>query len=244
MQMMEKVWIDINTDRPGPFLLIADHASNDVPPDIDLGVEGHILNQHVAVDIGVKPLSYALCHALDCAGILGAYSRLVIDLNRENNTPGLIPKESDGVVIPGNIRDDPSKTGRVKRFWHPYHDHIQNVITRKQPKLLISVHSFTPQLRDQPKQTRPWHVGVLYNQDDRAARIAIPLLEKMGLCVGDQEPYSGKILNATMNRHGEDNGIAYLGLEVRQDQIMDDTGVAHWADILCPIIQECGDSLA
>jgi 8-oxo-dGTP pyrophosphatase MutT (NUDIX family) len=67
--------------------------------------------------------------------------------------------------------------------------------------LILSLHSFTPQLASDPQQMRPWHVGVLYNEDDRAARVAIPLLEAEGLMVGDQEPYSGRLLNATMNRH-------------------------------------------
>ncbi|MFN5759012.1 MAG: N-formylglutamate amidohydrolase, partial [Sphingomonadaceae bacterium] len=57
-----------------------------------------------------------------------------------------------------------------------------------------------------------------------------------GICVGDQLPYSGKLLNATMNRHGEANGIAYLGLEMRQDQIMTAQDVTRWAGILAPVI--------
>src|SRR3546814_9145245 len=61
---------------------------------------------------------------------------------------------------------------------------------------------------DLPDEHRPWQVGVLYNQDDRGARFTIPLLEAEGLNVGDQEPYSGKLLNATMNRHAEELGRA------------------------------------
>jgi predicted N-formylglutamate amidohydrolase len=72
-------------------------------------------------------------------------------------------------------------------------------------------------------------VGVLYNRDERAARVAIPLLEAEGLIVGDQQPYSGKLLNATMNRHAEAEGRAYLGIEIRQDQIADAAGQAVWA---------------
>jgi predicted N-formylglutamate amidohydrolase len=80
-------------------------------------------------------------------------------------------------------------------------------------------------------------LAFFYNEDDRAARQAIPALESQGLCVGDQLPYSGKLLNATMNRHGEGNGIAYLGLELRQDQIATSKGVARWAGILAPVIR-------
>jgi predicted N-formylglutamate amidohydrolase len=96
------------------------------------------------------------------------------------------------------------------------------------PALILSLHSFTPQLAtsDEP---RPWHIGVLYNQDDRAARIAIPLLEAQGLIVGDQQPYSGTTLNASMDRHAEADGRPYLGVEIRQDLIGDAAGQAQWA---------------
>jgi predicted N-formylglutamate amidohydrolase len=243
-EMMNTAWIDIKSTKPSPFLIIADHASRRVPDDIDLGIDPEIMAQHVAVDIGVEPLCYALASALQCPAILGAYSRLVIDLNRDLDVAGLIPEQTDGIIIPGNALNDAQREARIDQFWRPYHQHIEHVIAATRPKLLISVHSFTPQLNSEAQLARPWHVGVLYNQDDRAARIAIPLLERHGLCVGDQQPYSGKVLNATMNRHGEGNNIAYLGLEVRQDQIADDAGVARWADILCPIIEECGNSLA
>jgi predicted N-formylglutamate amidohydrolase len=44
------------------------------------------------------------------------------------------------------------------------------------------------------------------------------------------------VLNATMNRHGEANAIAYLGIEMRQDLIADEAGVASWTARLAPII--------
>ena len=101
--------------------------------------------------------------------------------------------------------------------------------------LILSLHSFTPQLASHPDELRPWQVGVLYNQDDRAARIAIPLLQAEGLVVGDQEPYSGKLLNATMNRHAEAEGRPYLGIEIRQDEIASPQGQALWAERLARV---------
>jgi len=219
-----------------PYLLIADHASNHVPDDIDLGLDPALLNEHMAIDIGVTELGALLCARLDCPGIFGPVSRLVIDLNREVDAPGLIPISSDGHIIPGN---DGNHMARITRFWQPYHDGIAAQIAAQKPRLLISLHSFTPSLKLKPEEARPWEIGVLYNQDDRAARIAIPALAAAGVCVGDNLPYSGKVLNATMNRHGEGNGIPYLGLEVRQDLIGDAAGVAHWADVLVPVIETC-----
>jgi len=226
------------------MLLIADHASNLVPPDIDLGIAPELMDRHIAVDIGVKPLAERLCATLGCPAILGGISRLAIDYNRELDAHGLIPEASDGEIIAGNVAlDAGAREGRIARWWRPYHETISQKIERDRPNMLISLHSFTPQLSSTSVE-RPWQVGVLYNEDDRAARIAIPLLEAKDVVTGDNLPYSGKILNATMNTHGENNGIAYLGLEVRQDLISDAKGVVHWAEILAPIIAGTAESLA
>lgn len=235
---MSQPWIELAGDPATGLLLIADHASRHVPADVDLGVPAALMDAHVAIDIGVDPLGRALCAVLGCPGVLGGVSRLVADLNREEDRPGLVPVASDGHVIPGNAAlDHDGRMERIDRFWRPYHAHLAMRIAADRPRLLISLHSFTPRLAASD-EARPWHVGILYNADDRAARTALPLLAAAGVTVGDNEPYSGRILNATMNAHGEANGIAYLGIEVRQDQIGDDAGVARWAALLAPVIVE------
>jgi predicted N-formylglutamate amidohydrolase len=231
--------IFIPGDTQSPFLLIADHASNHVPGDINLGIAPERLNEHIAIDLGVAALGRALCAALNCPGIFGGVSRLVVDLNREADAPHIIPIASDGHAIPGNAISHDERLARIDRFWHPYHARIAAQIDAQKPRLLISLHSFTPQLETAPDDERPWQIGILYNDDDRAARIAIPLLDRGGVVVGDQLPYSGKLLNATMNAHGEANGIAYLGLEVRQDLIGNAEGVTRWAEILVPVVRQC-----
>jgi predicted N-formylglutamate amidohydrolase len=234
---VSEAWRDIAGDPASGLLLIADHASNHVPDDVDLGIAPELLGEHVAIDIGVAPLSEAICAALGCPGILGGISRLVADLNREEDSLGLVPTASDGHAIPGNAAlDHAGRAERIERFWRPYHNRLAELIAENRPKLLISLHSFTPRLRTMPHEARPWQVGILYNEDERAARVAIPLLEAAGVVTGDNLPYSGKLLNATMNAHGEVNGIAYLGIEVRQDLIGDATGVARWAAVLAPVI--------
>jgi predicted N-formylglutamate amidohydrolase len=230
-------------DPASPLLLIGDHASNHIPDDMDLGIGADLLDQHIAVDLGVAELGRALCTALSCPAILGGVSRLVIDFNREETAPHIIPIASDGHAIPGNAIDHAARLARIERFWRPYHRRVADQIAAQSPQLLISLHSFTPQLATAPDEARPWDVGILYNEDDRAARIALPLLAAAGVVVGDQLPYSGKLLNATMNSHGESNGIAYLGLEVRQDLISDAAGVAKWAEILAPVIVACQSGL-
>lgn len=240
---MSGAWTDIEGSPVSAMLLIADHASNHLPEGIDLGVPDSVMREHVALDIGVAPLAALLCARLGCPAILGGVSRLLIDLNREDHAPGLIPETSDGVIIPGNAGLSPAdRIARIENWWSPYHDHIADTISVSAPKLLISLHSFTPRLATNDEK-RPWQIGILYNRDDRAARLGLPLLEQAGITAGDNLPYSGKVLNATMNRHGEGNGIAYLGIEVRQDLISDAEGVTEWGEKLAPIIRAVRDEL-
>lgn len=223
-------------------LIVADHASAQVPDDIDLGLDAALLREHIAVDIGVAEVSRLLAERLECTAILGGVSRLVIDLNREEDAPGLIPVTSDGHAIPGNR--DADFGARVRRFHRPYHAEIARALDGMSAPFMLSVHSFTPRLMSDPGQQRPWEIGILYNRDHRAARIAIPLLEEAGLIVGDQQPYSGQLLNATMNRHAEANGIPYLGIEMRQDLVSDAPGQARFADLLRPIVLACRSALS
>ncbi|MDX3899653.1 MAG: N-formylglutamate amidohydrolase [Sphingobium sp.] len=227
---------------PLDLLIIGDHASAHVPADIALGIDATLLSDHVAIDIGVAEVAALLAEQLSCKAILGGVSRLVIDLNREDDAPGLLPVMSDGHAIPGNRQADLAE--RMIRFHHPYHHQVAMMLDAMTSPFILSLHSFTPRLASDPAQQRPWDIGILYNADDRAARIAIPLLEGAGLIVGDQLPYSGKLLNATMNRHAEANGIPYLGVEMRQDRVSDAAGQQRFADILGPILLECRNSLA
>ena len=222
------------------ILLLCDHASNQVPEGIELGVRPEQLDLHIALDIGAEPLTRALAERLGAPAILATVSRLVIDLHREAEHPDLIPSVSDGHVIPGNAL--PDREGRIAAFHRPYHEALAALIEENRPSLLAGVHSFTPQL-ETARAARPWEVGILYNADDRAARIAIELLAAEGLAVGDNQPYSGKLLNATLNRHGEGRGIPYLAIEVRNDLIADDAGIARWTDILGRVIAETRNRL-
>jgi predicted N-formylglutamate amidohydrolase len=211
------------------ILLLCDHASNHVPEDIDLGIALELLDLHIAIDIGAGPVTRALAHRLSAPAILGGVSRLVLDLHREPDHPNLIPKHSDGYQIPGNLQIEFEE--RFARFHIPYHATIEDRIARHRPDLILSIHSFTPEL-EQGGTPRPWHVGILYNADERAARPAIDWLRAQGIETGDNEPYSGKLLNATLNRHAEANAIPSIGVEIRNDLIRDEAGVARWTDIL------------
>ena len=230
----------LGTPTPGGIVCVADHASNAVPADIDLGIPEHLLHEHIALDIGTEAIAELLARDHAIPAHIAAVSRLVCDLNREETAPGLVPPESDGHPIPGNFGAD--REARLARFHRPYHTALEQWLAAASPKLILSLHSFTPRLATS-EAARPWQVGVLYNQDDRAARIAIPLLEAEGLNVGDNLPYSGRDLNYTMNRHAELAGRNYLGIELRQDLTQTPEDHTRWAALLAKIAQRVASAL-
>ena len=177
----------------------------------------------------------------DIPAHIACVSRLVCDFHRTEDDAAVVPSESDGHLIPGNIGADVE--ARLNLFHRPYHYELGKLIERVKPRMIIALHSFTPSLATSDEQ-RPWEVGLLYNQDDRAARFAIDLFSEMGFTVGDNEPYSGKQLNATMDRHAEANGIPYLTIELRQDHVARKSHQAVWADRIALVADKVSAMLA
>jgi len=231
--MIEDAYRLVGTPRFGGILIMADHASNRVPDDIELRIDPALMNEHIAIDIGVAGIAERMAEREGTAAFLGNVSRLVCDTNREEHDPAAIPEVSDGRAIPGNLGID--REARLARFHRPFHAALERIMDDTPPALTLILHSFTPQLACDPEGRRPWQCGLLYDRDDRGARLALPLLEAEGLHVGDQLPYSGKVYNAAIKRHVECENRPYLYIEVRQDLIADAAGQAEWADRLARI---------
>lgn len=224
------------------LLLLADHATNRLPPAYgDLGLDPSAFRRHIAYDIGIEPLTRRLSEALGAPAVMSCFSRLLIDPNRGEDDPTLIMKISDGAIVPGNYPMSPEDADlRLNHFHRPYHSAISGAIadienaTGRAP-LVISLHSFTPVWKTVP---RPWHAGILWDTDPRVAR---PLIDAMGalpgIVCGDNEPYDGALRGDTMYRHCMRRGIPHALIEIRQDLIADDEGVAQWAARLAPILQ-------
>ncbi len=224
----------------GGIVAVCDHASNHVPEDLDLGLPPGAIAKHIAWDIGTAGVVERLAREHAIPGFLAKISRLVIDLHREEDSPGLIPAQSDGILVPGNIGAD--REARLERFHRPYHKALGAWLGAAEPALILSVHSFTPSLESAPS-ARPWDVGLLFNEDDRAARHAIRLFTHMGLVVGENEPYSGRELNATMNRHAEAFGRPYCAIEIRNDLIGAEAGQARWAKTIAGVAEQVAQAL-
>jgi len=229
---VSEVFRQIGNPTPGGIVAVCDHASNRVPLGINLGIAPELLDLHIGWDIGAAGVTERLAQDHGIPAHLACVSRLVIDVHREENSPGLIPERSDGHAIPGNVGTD--RQARIEAFHRPYHTALAAWLDAAQPELILAIHSFTPMLKSRPEE-RPWHVGLLYNADDRAARHAMRLFEGQGLVVGDNEPYSARLLNATMNRHAEAHGRPYCTIEIRNDLIADAAGQARFAALVAQV---------
>lgn len=230
--MSELPYRQIGSQTHHGIVAVCDHASNFVPEDIELGIAADLLKKHIAWDIGTAGVVDRMARRHDIPAYLAQISRLVVDLHREEDSPGLIPVTTDGHLIPGNI--GANKEGRLNAYYRPYHDAMASWLDARSPGLILSIHSFTPVMESDPAQ-RPWELALLYNQDDRAAQLAIRLFGELGVTVGENEPYSGKQFNATMNRHAEARNIPYCAIEIRNDLITTEAGQARYAAMIADV---------
>ena len=231
-------------------LLTCDHASRRVPAALKLlGLSEAALAQHIGWDIGAAAVTRLLAPMLDAPAVLAGYSRLVIDCNRAPDDPSSIPRESDGIPIPGNAAlDAAARRERRALLFEPYHAAIDRQLAHLgiggRAPAVISMHSFTPQMNG---FARPWHIGVLW---DGEGRIAKPLLAALRAeldpaSVGDNQPYSAREpVGFTQRHHAYERGLPHVAIELRQDLIAGDKGAAEWAErlarLLKPILAEPG----
>ena len=168
----------IDGDRTRGLVIICDHASNAVPPELgDLGLPPQERARHIAWDIGAAAIAESLARRFEAPAVICGTSRLVIDCNRHPEDPTSIPEVGDGTAIPGNrhltVWD---RTQRIARWFIPYHDAIEAEIAaaRTEP-VLLSVHSMTDAMNG---VTRPWPVAISWHRDERLSRPMIAALQR------------------------------------------------------------------
>lgn len=221
-----------NCEGIAPVVLIGDHAGNRIPTILgDLGLPEAERTRHIGWDIGIAALGARLSAALGAPFVEQRYSRLVIDCNRDPARADAIPEVSDGTPIPANRALSPAdRAGRVAAFHEPYQQAIATLLaerrTRDQRTILVSLHSFTPAMQG---VARPWHCGLLHHLGDTS--LVEPMLTALrrdpALVVGDNQPYAMDGIDHTVPRHAYPD-LPYLEIEVRQDLLADDAGVALW----------------
>jgi predicted N-formylglutamate amidohydrolase len=203
-----------NARGKSQLLLTCEHASPSIPRSFrNLGLDLEQLQDHIGWDIGAGLLTQELGVLLDATSVVSNVSRLVVDCNRQVTDHDLIPEESHGIRIPGNISlSKAERNDRLNAFYHPYHEAIDRTVEGRGVSFLVSVHSFTPSLAG---VSREFDVGVLFDDfEDLANRLALRLGDT-GFSVRMNEPYSGLDgLIFSASHHGRRNDIPYLEIEI------------------------------
>jgi predicted N-formylglutamate amidohydrolase len=225
------------------YVLIGDHAGRRFPATLgDMGIAPADAARHIAWDIGVAALGQALADRIDAVFIEQRYSRLVVDCNRGPDEASAIPPVSDGTAIPAN--HDLSAADRAARFaevHEPYQRAVGAELARRdalgRQGIVVALHSFTPVMNG---QARPWQVGILHDGGDPSFALACLdwLRRRGGLTVGDNEPYRMDQVDHTITRHCFATRRPYVEIEVRQDLIADEAGVATWVDLIATMLAE------
>lgn len=218
----------------GRFVIVCDHASNWIPPELkDLGLPSGQLARHIAWDIGAAGIAAEMSRIFDSPAILSAVSRLVIDCNRHLTAEDLIPAQSDGTMIPGNLNlTERDRAERIERWFSPYHSAVESILDDREmrglPSVFLSIHSMTENLGG---IARPWQIA-LSSHDDRT--LADPVLEALrrpgDVTVGDNQPYDlDPSVDFSTPFHAMRRGLRHIQVEFRQDEIALPANQISWA---------------
>ncbi len=237
----------INEAGRSRFLLIGDHAGNQVPVQLArLGLDDAELSRHIGIDIGVSALGARLAELLDACFIEQRYSRLVVDCNRHAAAGDAMAARSDGTTVPAN-RDLASvdRAARLQEIYEPYHRTIADTLAAREragrATVLIALHSFTPSMAG---IARPWDIGVLHGSGEVGFALALlaQLRTVSGLCIGDNEPYRMDDIDYTVPRHAWSAGLPYAELEVSQGRLANNAGIAQMAKVLALVLTNAKDN--
>lgn len=230
----------IEAQQSTPFLIVCDHASAAFPEEFGANpISAQDAARHISHDIGAVEVTRLLGAHLPAHTFVAKISRLVVDLNRAADCADVIPEISDGTDLPFNKNlSEVERSIRLMRYHLPYHLALASIAKAHHDKhaeksLGILVHSFTPCLTC-IEHPRPWHIGLLWRDDERTAqRLKLWFEHHTDYVVGDNEPYTAfSDASYTMRKHFGAQNIPHIAIEIRQDLIGDKAGQEKMAKVL------------
>jgi predicted N-formylglutamate amidohydrolase len=222
-------------DGVGQIVLCCEHGGRALPRCLDDRAPApDDMDRHIAWDVGAGPMARLVSEQLDTPLALQPYSRLVVDSNRPRHAVDLAPSVSDGSVIRFNQSLDQSQLEmRWSAIHQPFHAKVDQLIAARRPRAFVSIHSFTPQLRD--GAPRPMAVGLLVRRDPAFALA-------FAAAIGELAPNELIVMNApyeieddsdyTIPVHAEPQGLAHVLIEMRNDLIADQAGIERWGSLI------------
>lgn len=211
---------EVHREGHGPLVLTCEHASNRLPDGVTWGADAWLAETHWAWDPGAAGFTRDLARTFRSRAVLSRFSRLWIDPNRDLESPTLFRELAEGRRVQLNASlDEATRRSRIDGWWRPYHAAIDRLAGEAPAKILVSVHSFTPEYEGSQRDVE---IGVLYDRDEELAGRFADALAGSGFDVRHNEPYSGKGgMMYACERHASAHGLGALEIELRQDLLAD-----------------------
>ena len=215
------------------LILSCEHGSNRVPPEYAqlFGAAREVLATHRGYDLGIDPLAGRLAEALGVPLSLAPVTRLLVELNRSPGHPALFSEFSRGLP-------EKERHRLMERYYYPYRqevtERIEAIIAAGGAVCHISLHSFTPELNGEVRQT---DIGLLYDPRRPPERVFCQRWQSAlqhrapALCVRRNYPYLGRadgLTTALRKRHA---ATVYLGIELEVNQAIAGQPASAWAEL-------------
>ncbi|MYG42856.1 MAG: N-formylglutamate amidohydrolase [Rhodobacteraceae bacterium] len=230
----------INPQGDFPLLLVCEHASDNIPSELnDLGVSPETRKSHAVYDIGAKEVAIKISRILNCPLIISNVSRIVIDCNRDPYSPAAIPAKSEVHFIPGNkfiTREEHHR--RVEAYFNPFHGLVEEYLNNNPwIKSFIAIHSFTPVFYGVDRHV---DLGVLFEGENKLAEYLLQMLIEIdAFRVVPNEPYKPdpKVVH-TVKRHAAARNLPHLMVEIRNSLIRTETNQQRMGRLLAKSIRK------
>ncbi|MDQ8184383.1 N-formylglutamate amidohydrolase [Pelagicoccus sp. SDUM812002] len=205
------------------FIVTAEHASAQIPNNLKLALQEYASNceTHQVYDPGTKSIAEEIAQRLNCPLVLGAYTRLAVDLNRSIGNP------SQFSPIVSDLCES-EKARLLTEIFIPFREEsrrsIEGALHEDCTLVHLSIHSFTKVFQGVKREV---DLGILFDDQRPAEAAFCKKLSKLlkivypELCIRFNEPYNGKEdghTTALRKRYPENR---YIGIEIEFSQDLD-----------------------
>lgn len=216
------------------FMFVCEHASCHMPEEFEnLGLDDEARVSHIAWDPGALAVTDRLREVFDAHSVTSNISRLIYDCNRTPQSPSAVPTHSEIHPVPGNC--DLTKeqhAHRVETYYRPFERTLESEIRRLSVKpVLVTIHSFTPVYKG---KNRDVELGILHDADTRFADAMLAqAAQHTSFNVQRNQPYGPQDdVTHTLKRHGLENGLLNVMVEIRSDHLQSLEACHSVADML------------
>jgi predicted N-formylglutamate amidohydrolase len=203
----------------GNWIITCEHAGAKIPKEWRgrISIPDEILQSHEGIDIGAGHLAKILAKKLDLPLFYYDNTRLLIELNRSLHHHKLFSRFSNGL-------SKGEKEIIIRTLYQPYREGVREFIRRSIsagiPVVHLSIHSFTPILNGEVRNT---DIGLLYDPQSEGEKEFCLLWQKKlesDFRVRRNYPYLGIADGFVTALRKEFGKIMYNGIELEVNQAL------------------------